>query len=49
LPIALGLQIILLHELREGRNMVWSCNLDEEDESRVDIFDQMQATLAKSQ
>ena len=28
--------------------MVWSCNLDEEDESRVDIFDQMQATLAKA-
>lgn len=42
----MGLQILLLHDLRDGRNMVWATEMD--DEEKVDIFAEMQATLAKA-
>ena len=44
----MGLQIILLHDLREGRSMVWSRELGDEAQDEVDIFAEMQATLAKA-
>jgi hypothetical protein len=50
LPLALGLQIILLHDLRDGRNMAWSVPMKEEEGvgARVDIRGQIESALDKA-
>ena len=39
---------MLLHDLREGRTMQWSVLMKGEAERGVDIFAQVQETLAKA-
>jgi len=48
LPLAFGLQIILLHDLREGLTRVWSAPMREDgpQSGRVDIRSQITKALA---
>jgi hypothetical protein len=48
LPLAFGLQIILLHDLREGLTRVWSAPMREDgpQPGRVDIRSQIAKALA---
>jgi hypothetical protein len=46
LPLALGMQIILLHDLREGRPMVWSQPMrGDAGRASVDIAAQIQTAI----
>jgi hypothetical protein len=45
LPLSLGLQIILFHNLREGIKMRWSHDLEGEPSASVDIASQIQLAL----
>jgi hypothetical protein len=47
LPVALGLQLILWHDIAAGRPMRWSESINEGD-GVVDIGAQMKATLANA-
>jgi hypothetical protein len=47
LPVALGLQMILWHDIKAGRRMRWSHSMDERGKARVDIADEIRKTLAK--
>jgi len=46
LPVALGLQIILWHDLKAGRRMKWAKTINES--GGVDIASEMRKTLALS-
>jgi hypothetical protein len=49
LPLALGLQIILFHNLREGLPVRWSVPMGGEDSTgAVDILAQMRKSLANA-
>lgn len=50
LPLALGLQIILLNDSREGLTRVWSVPMkeDEADMPQLDISDQIKQALQKA-
>jgi hypothetical protein len=39
---------MLLHDLREGRTMQWAVPMKGEEKRGVDIFSQVQETLAKA-
>jgi hypothetical protein len=47
LPVSLGLQLILWHDIAAGRPMRWSESMNEGD-GVVDIGAQMKATLANA-
>jgi hypothetical protein len=47
LPVALGLQLILWHDIAAGRTMRWSQSINEGG-GTVDIASQMKATLANA-
>jgi hypothetical protein len=47
LPVAMGLQIILWHDLKAGRKMRWSVGMNE-GRGSVDIAAQMRKTLAQA-
>jgi hypothetical protein len=51
LPLAFGLQIILLHDLREGLARVWSAPMREDgpQPGRVDIAQQIRTALANDE
>jgi hypothetical protein len=46
LPVALGLQMILWHDIKSGRKMRWAHSMDERGKARVDIADEIAKTLA---
>jgi hypothetical protein len=46
LPVALGLQMILWHDIKNGRKMRWSHPMDGRGSARVDIADEIAKTLA---
>jgi hypothetical protein len=46
LPVALGLQMILWHDLKAGRSMRWGANMAERGRGKVDIAAEIQKTLA---
>jgi hypothetical protein len=49
LPLALGLQIILFHNLREGLPMRWSNDIGgDEDRAAVDIMAEMKRSIANA-
>ena len=50
LPLALGLQIILLNDLRAGLTRVWSFPMseDETETAKLDIADQIKQALHKA-
>jgi hypothetical protein len=48
LPLALGMQILLLHDLREGRPMVWAQPMRGDAGGSVDIAAQIQTAIDKA-
>lgn len=46
LPVALGLQMIMWHDIKSGRRMRWSHPMNERGKARVDIADEIAKTLA---
>jgi hypothetical protein len=47
LPVALGLQMILWHDIKNGRKMRWAHAMNERGKARVDIANEIRKTLAK--
>ena len=48
LPVALGLQMILWHDIKNGRKMRWAHAMNERGKARVDIAAEIQAALANA-
>jgi hypothetical protein len=48
LPVALGLQIILWNDIKEGRSMKWACEMQGRDSVSVDIASQMRKSLSQA-
>ena len=48
LPVALGLQMIMWHDIKGGRRMRWSHPMMSSGSARVDIAAEIQAALANA-